>query len=113
MSLSLELTLSQQCTIRDIELKLPRLTRKQLESMLIDVTRQRFAYENVCTNLCKSPYLQLDLTMSQEITIRSVQLTIHKLQREILESQLMEVLRQRFHYENEFKKELKYSGHLG
>lgn len=56
-----------------------------------------------------SSYPKIELTMQQEVTLRSVELTLPKLPREVLESQMIEVIRQRFAYENAFKEELKRS----
>jgi hypothetical protein len=56
-----------------------------------------------------SSYPKIELTMAQEVTVRSVELTLPKLPREVLETQLIEVIRQRFAYENAFKEELKRS----
>lgn len=54
-------------------------------------------------------YPKFEITMQQEVTLRSIELELPKLPREVLESEIIQIIRQRFAYENAFKEELKRS----
>lgn len=54
-----------------------------------------------------SSYPQIELTLNQELTIANIKLALPKISREDLEKELIEIMKQRFAYENAFKAEIK------
>lgn len=54
-----------------------------------------------------SSYPQIDLTLNQEFTVQTIKLTLPSMSRQQLEDYLIEIIKQRFAYENAFKGEIK------
>jgi len=54
-----------------------------------------------------SSYPQIELTLNQEFTVQTIKLTLPSMSRQQLEDYLIEIIKQRFAYENAFKGEIK------
>ena len=54
-----------------------------------------------------SSYPQIQLTLNQEFTIQTIKMSLPSMSRVQLEEYLIEIIKQRFAYENAFKGELK------